>query len=127
MEAGTAFLAIDPHSRREHLWVILSDPKKDDQKVLIVNLTTLDDRRERTCVLQSGDHPCVRHETAVHSEESRGTTLKALYDGKGAGLIKLVDPVSPALLQRTREGAVASSRISLENADVLVEQGLVPE
>jgi hypothetical protein len=127
MEAGTAFLATDPQSGREHLWVILSDPAKDAQKVLIVNLTTLDERKERICVLQRGDHPWVRHESCVHYEASRVTTLKALYGGKDAGLIQLVDPVSPALLQRMREGAMASGRIPLDNAEVLVEQGLVAE
>jgi hypothetical protein len=127
MEAGTAFLSSDPKSRREHLWVILSDPKKNDQNVLIANVTTLDDRKERICILQRGEHPLITHESCIHYEESRITTLKALYEGKDAGLIKVVEPVAPLLLQRMREGAMASVRISLDNAELLLEQGLVEE
>lgn len=127
MEAGSAFLSVDPKSHREHLWVILSDPKKDEQKILIANVTTLDDWKERVCLLERGEHPMVTHESCVYYEESRVTTLKALYDGKDAGLVKVVDPVSPALLQRMREGAMASGRIPLDNAQVLLEQGLVEE
>ena len=42
MDAGSTFLRSDSD---KHLWILISDPAQDPQQVLIVNLTTLDDRK----------------------------------------------------------------------------------
>lgn len=123
--AGTAFLATDPRSRREHLWVVLSDPKIGRDRVLIANITSLDKYKERACVVQRGEHPWVTHDSCVFYEESRITSLDNLYLGKDKGLFKLADPVTPALLKRMRDGILDSTRVAIENADLLIDQGLV--
>ncbi len=122
MEAGFTFtmVALD-----QHLWVVLSDPVKDPENVLLVNLTTLGPRKEQACVLTHNDHPWVRHPTCVNYGDAVVTTLAKLRDAKNGGAITLQDPVSAALLQRMREGALASERMSLDNADILINQGLI--
>jgi hypothetical protein len=121
MEAGTTFLRSDSD---KHLWIIISDPKADAENILIVNLTSLDIRKENVCVLHVGDHPWVRHDTCVNYADAVVTSLPKLFAAKDAGAIVLHDPVSEVVLGRIREGAMNSTRISLDNADILMNQGL---
>jgi hypothetical protein len=122
VDAGTTF-TLTAHD--VHLWVVLSDPKKDQDNVLIVNLTTLDGRKEKACVLKRGDHPWVRHDTCVNYGDSKVTTLAQLLAAKDGGALKVGEAVSSTLLKRMRDGALASERMPLDNADVLINQGLV--
>jgi len=125
MDAGTTFLAIDPDSGKEHLWVVLSDPKKDAEKVLIVSLTTPQAWREQVCIVHRHEHAWLKYDSWVNYSDSKVRPLALLYEGKDKGLLKLMDSVSPEVLQRIRDAALESVRMPLENADVLIEQGLV--
>jgi hypothetical protein len=72
MDAGTTFLRSDSD---KHLWMTISDPKVDAENVLIVNLTSLDIRKENVCVLHVGDHSWVRHDTCVNYADAVITSL----------------------------------------------------
>jgi hypothetical protein len=67
MEAGDTFIRGDAD---QHLWVVVSDPAVDSANVLIVNLTSLDARKEKVCILREGDHPWVHHDTCVNYGDS---------------------------------------------------------
>lgn len=122
MDAGTTFLlsAVDIH-----LWVIISDPQMDPRNVLIVNLTSLDPRKEQACVLKVGDHPWIRHDTCINYGDSQVTTLDKLLAAQNASALNIQRPVSPDILRRIREGAMNSTKMPLDNADILIRQGLV--
>ena len=85
MEAGDTFIRGD---RDKHLWVVLSDPKLDPEKVLLVNLTSLDCLKERVCILKVGDHPWVAHDTCVNYGDSCVTTLALLNAARAGGAIR---------------------------------------
>ncbi len=122
MEAGTTFLlsAVDIH-----LWIIISDAKRDPENVLIVNLTTLDPRKERSCLLKAGDHPWIRHDTCVNYGDSQVTTLDKLVAARDGNALMIQNPLRPDILQRIREGALSSTKMPLDHADLWINQGLV--
>lgn len=122
MDAGDTFIRGDAD---KHLWIVLSDPKLNPDRVLIVNLTTLDARKERACILTIGEHPWIHHDTCVNYADSVVTTLQRLNAAGDGGAIYMKDPLSEALLTKIREGALASERMPMDNAEVLFEQGLV--
>src|SRR5437588_4270426 len=122
MDAGTTFLRADTD---RHLWVVVSDPKVDPEHVLIVNLTTVDDRKEQVCILHPGDHPWVKHDTCVNYGDSIVTTLAKLNAGHSGGALRLHSPMKPEVLKKIRDGALDSERMQLDNADILINQGLV--
>ena len=122
MDAGSTFLRADSD---KHLWIVISDPAKDAERVLLVNLTTLDDRKEKACVLHAGDHPWIRHESCANYADAVVSTVAKLLAAKDAGAIVLQQPVSAVVLTRLREGAMNSSRIALDKADILIDQRLV--
>ncbi len=122
MDAGTTFLlsAVDIH-----LWIIISDPNLDPENVLIENLTSLAPRKEQSCVLKVGDHPWIRHDTCVNYGDSQVTTLDKLTAARDAKALMIQNPVKPDILQRIREGAMNSTKMPLDHAEILINQGLV--
>jgi hypothetical protein len=122
MDAGTTFLltAVDIH-----LWVIVSDPAMDPREVLTMNLTSYDSRKEAACILRAGDHPWIRHDTCVNYGDSRVTTLDKLRAARDANLLIIQAPLAVDILRRIREGAMKSTRMPMDRADILIRQGLV--
>ena len=126
MEAGTCFLIVDKQMD-DHLWVVLSDPKVDDQKVLVVNLNTPTEKKEKVCLLQPGDHPWIRKTTCVNYADSWVQPLAQFLEWKHKGIIKLIDPMPVAVLERMRQAVLDSTRIPMDNANLLIAQGLVDD
>jgi len=122
MDAGTTFLLV---ARDIHLWIILSDPIIDPENVLIVNLTTLTPDKDQSCILRSGDHPWIRHHTCVNYQDSLVTSLKKLTEARDGGALIIQAPLDAAVLKKIREDSLNSTRMPLDNADILIRQNLV--
>jgi hypothetical protein len=122
MEAGATFLRVDADN---HLWVVISDPTKDPDNVLIVNLTTSDERKERACILRPGDHPWIKHETCVNYGDSVVTTLAKLNAAIAGNALRVQATMPPDVLKKIRNGVLDSDRIATEREDILLDQGLI--
>ena len=123
MDAGDTFL-IDNRATDDHLWVIISDPRTDDQRVVIVNLTTYRPPKERFCLIQAGEHPFVRHETCVAYNHARIVSLSRLTRLRYGGRINMQDPVSIPLLARIRLGVGLSALMPLDCVAIMAGQRL---
>lgn len=108
-----------------HLWVIISDPLIDPARVLIVSLTTLKPHKESVCVLRSGEHRAVSHDTCIAYDLAKVTAVEKLVEARDKGLLALDVPVSEGILRRIREGASLSRRIAIEHFELLEAQGLI--
>ncbi len=124
MRIGDTFLRTDSD---KHLWIVLSDPEKDSDNVLLVNMTSWTATKESACILNRGDHPWIRHKTCINYDDfdTVVTTLTDLQNAKDAGAVIVQKPLSKAVLRRVLEGATASERLSLEKAEILENQGLI--
>lgn len=122
MDAGTTFLfvAVDIH-----LWIIISDPSIDPDNVLIVNLTSLTPGKDQSCILRRGDHPWIQHDTCVNYQDSQVTTLNKLIAARDGKALILNVPLDSVVLQKIRDDSWKSTRMPLEHADILINQGLV--
>jgi hypothetical protein len=108
-----------------HLWVIVSDPSKDRQKVVLVSITTHETHKQSVCVLEAGDHPRINHKGCVHYQETRTTSLDTLLSLNDKGFLSPQAPVSPEILARIREGVSRSRTIKPKHIDILLEQGVI--
>lgn len=54
-----------------HLWIVISDPAKDADKVLIVNVTSWRGDKDQTCLVGPGDHPLIEHNSCINFRGSR--------------------------------------------------------
>jgi hypothetical protein len=122
VDAGDTFLRTD---NDRHLWIVLSDPAVDPDTVLLVNLTSYDSRKERACILMPGDHEWVCKETCVNYQDAVVTSSGLLDDARIGGAIRLLSPLTGRILQKVRNGVLDSERMSLDHANIVIDQGLV--
>ncbi|MEX2120191.1 MAG: hypothetical protein WD847_11405 [Pirellulales bacterium] len=125
MEIGDAFLLedskIDPH-----LWVVISDPGKDDEQVVIVNLTSHDSpEKDDSCILDPGDHPWVRHKTSVRYRDARVASERDLDKLVKKRKLKPQNPVSNETLGKILAGAQMSPHFPLRPRRILQDQDLL--
>jgi hypothetical protein len=93
--------------------------------VLLVNFTSWDPLEDQACVLDVGDHPFLTHRTCVNYPRAREASDADLEQLRQAQRLVMLQAVSPEVLRRIREGAMASTRMKLELAELLIEQELV--
>ncbi len=123
MEPGTVFIFT---IKEQHPWVVLSDPTINPDSVLIVNLTSWEEYKEQTCLVDRGEHACITRKSCVYYEGATITTLQALLDAKDGGVLKVEREAMPAdVLQRMRDGAGRSENLSMGAQDLLRQQGLI--
>jgi hypothetical protein len=101
--SGCAFYSPRQAPDGGHLWGVFSEPI--DGQVLIANVTTLRRDSDRSCILQPGDHPRIRHESHINYADSRFVAVQQLDSLPG---IRVVEPFSPAVVQRVFHGALRS-------------------
>ena len=126
MNAGDIFRIPAPGTSLDsHLWVVISDPAMSADRVLIVNFTTRRKDSDSACILQAGEHPFVHHPTCVNYAGAKVVSEAEIRTLLQKGLLSSHSAISAALLKRIRDGAAASERMSLDHADILIEQGLI--
>ncbi|HWE97662.1 MAG TPA: hypothetical protein VG269_27150 [Tepidisphaeraceae bacterium] len=93
--------------------------------VLVVNITSYDPLEDQSCILEMNAHTSLTGRSLVNYPRSRVLSDAELESFVAQGLVRLLDPVEPDVLQRIRECAMDSTRIKLDHADILINQGLV--
>lgn len=122
MNAGDTFI----DGKYHHLWIIISDPAVDSEKVVIVNFTTHTVAEEPSCIVQKGEHPFVRHKTAVRYTDARLVSSANLETLREANLLTPQQQCSADLLKKLRDGASRNIHLlSEECKQTLDEQGLI--
>jgi hypothetical protein len=123
VQAGDTFVLVGAADR--HLWVILSDPGLDPDRVLFVSLTSHDVTKEDVCLIAAGEHPFVQHQTCVFYEDIREAPLAVLDRLRDSGRLQPREPVSADLLDRIRRGVSLSRDIKLKYIEFLLDQGVI--
>ncbi len=67
----------------------------------------------------------MHHETCVNYAGAKVVSVVQIQTFFQKGLLSSHTALSAALLKRVRDGAAASERMSLDHADILIEQGLI--
>lgn len=127
MKAGDTFTVVDTAvDLHRHLWVIISDPLIDvTDPVIIVNFTTYKEGKDPTCILQAGDHPFIKHPTAVDYRNAIDVPNAGLEASANRGQVVLQEPLKPEILHRIRQGATESPFIPEGCRMILAKQGLI--
>ncbi|WP_037243959.1 hypothetical protein [Rhodopirellula baltica] len=121
MEAGECFL----RPGGGHLWIVISDPKLDHRCVVAVNISTVKETTKAnllTCVLNPGDHPFVNRRSYVVFKLAMMRTNAQLEKMVGGGGYEIQTPVTPEVLEKIREAALASDDIPMDMAQILQSQ-----
>lgn len=126
MRPGDTFITTDPSTARDtHLWVIVSDPDQDEDRIIILNLTTAAKHHDKTCVLVVGDHPFITRDSAIKYGQGYVVSRATLEAKLTARQIERRDPMSAPVLQKIRDGAATSPFLPFEQFKILREQGII--
>lgn len=106
-KSGDAFLAPIRHDVDAHLWIVLAGPDENG-KVLVVNVTSYQARKDTTVTLVAGDHPFVTKKSVINYAEARMAKVSALDIASKNGDIKFQAPVSSKVLETVRVGLLKS-------------------
>ena len=108
MNQGDSFLGGGELHGSDHLWIVINDPAAHGGAALIVNVSTLRDEAELTCILKKGDHPLISHESYVRYASARNPDVAKLQEAFKRGLFRPQPAATPALVAKIRAGASAS-------------------
>lgn len=110
---------------RSHLWAIISDTQQSIDKIVIVNVTSSPIDGDASCLLKSGEHPFIKHDTYVNYHEAKVVTLALLDELQAKGLITSHACLDCDVLARIRQGAMQSQFTKTAVRKVLDDQNLV--
>jgi hypothetical protein len=126
MDAGTTFFLVEEQKVVDsHLWVVVSDPHRFPEQLVIVSVTTLKEHKDQACVLKRGCHPCITHTSCVAYNLAKVVSLAQLLQCKDAGVISLQEDITPDLLAQIRNRAGDSTLMEPDVAEILIEQGII--
>ena len=77
MRAGDTFY-LQHRAADGHLWVIISDPDQNPDRVLFASMTSYDVDKETVCLIQAGEHPRVSHLACNSYQQIRSSSLETL-------------------------------------------------
>lgn len=93
--------------RESHLFIQVSAVSQS-REVLLVNVSTCRPLCDRSCVLKSGDHPRIVHDSFVFYEKAIVITTAQIDRLLQGELWQQVEPLHPAVLARVVQGGSIS-------------------
>jgi hypothetical protein len=108
-KAGDAYLLKTAGEFKHHLWVLLA-LSADHKRVIMVNLTTQRSYSDATIVLKAGDHPFVKHETAVNYSDAIEVGVDRLATAVRTGEAIQQPVLTPEILKKIQSGLIHSPR-----------------
>ena len=88
--------------KNRHLWIVLSDPTAYPDELITVFFTTLQPRRDQTCVVESGEHPFIVHKSIIAYDLAEIRKRSDLLSLVSRGEFILSDGADIRLVERIR-------------------------
>ena len=108
-----------------HLCIIISDPSKNPDEIVMAWFTTWEAYKDQACILYCDDHPFVKHETCINYESIYPPwTQKKLRSLIESGKVQLRERVSQQVLEKIIKGADSSRFIPNKCWVIMDKQGL---
>jgi hypothetical protein len=104
LTVGDTFLNQNPGSP-EHLWIVVAVTPTCD--AVIFNVSTLRNDSDQSCVLKAGEHPFVKHDSAIAYNRGQLLPRQAFESLQRIGWTPHVK-ASVEVVKRVREGALKS-------------------
>lgn len=102
---------------RKHLFILMTDPYQNDANsarfILMVSLSTIRNGvpYDPTCILHSGDHPFIKHDSYVVYQKARLECADKILRGVKSGQLTPYDPVDKNVFARISKG-IQESRLT---------------
>lgn len=108
LSIGDTFLLSTPPNDM-HLFVVIAPTQNGNY--LCVNVTTQRNNSETSCVLQSGDHPFINHDSVINYKRAREINPATIQNLINNGNCYRRDPASADVLNKIQQGGINSTRL----------------
>lgn len=108
MDCGDSFLAPVGGSAIPHLWILVTQPDPQSHLCAIVSVTTLRNSKDQTVILRVGDHPFIRHDSAIFYGDAMIVDARRIKADMAAGLAIARERCPAATLRLAQQGVAAS-------------------
>jgi hypothetical protein len=129
LSQGSTFVNNPYRNLIPHLWIIISDPTQNKDKIIIVNVSTWRDKalifNDPSCILKKGEHSFVKQKSYIYYKEAIITSEVSLEAGFNGGVLTPSEDCSSLLLERILMGAADSQFTPNKVISILQEQGLI--
>jgi len=106
VKVGDCIKMRKPGNNTPHCWFVVADNPAGE--CVIVNMTTLSHKCDKTVILHINDHPEVDHDSIILYSDAQITTLEMLDVLVSRGAASKEKSCSTALLKRIQDGIAAS-------------------
>ena len=106
LKCGDTFLTGDGDEDNFHLWIIVTPPSESE--VVTVCMVTATKKTERLVLLAPGDHPFVRHDSAISYVFSKIRMVADIESLLSNGSARPKEPMPPNVLSRIQAGVIDS-------------------
>jgi hypothetical protein len=106
--SGSALLLRDPNRTKFHLWLVLTDPEGVDGLMVAVMICTMKAFADETVVLETGDHPFIKHQSCVAYSSAKYVKRSRIDVALRDRLCFLKESMSQPLLKRVQDGLLTS-------------------
>jgi hypothetical protein len=121
---GSTFTAKAPDSPKDHLYIVISDPRVGHGEVVLVNLSKWRADKELTCVVEIGEHRFVGERSIVAFVYASKSREVLINDALAKGLFRPNIPADPSFLAKIQAGCLASPNASKEMKRLVRESKL---
>ena len=129
LRAGDCLLIADPADESSaHFGIVISDPSLNAQSILLVGLTTWEDYKDDSCILEPADWPelsFLRHRSCIDYRHALCASEAEIETWVKSGRAQFRGSVTPALLDRARRGAQETRFLAMKYVLLLADQGLI--
>jgi hypothetical protein len=112
-----------------HLHVVISDPRKDTNGIVVVNLTSVKPGKlvyqDSSCILQSGDHPFIKRPTWIRYADAKEFSILELDKWLATGELTKNKPMPTTALKKIIAGAGFSVHFKNKFKTRLIQHGLI--
>jgi len=91
-----------------HLWIVVTQPDAETHLCAVVSVTTLRYGKDQTVVLRPGDHPFIRHDSAVFYGGAMIVDARRVQAEIAAGLALIREKCPAETLKLVQDGVCAS-------------------
>ena len=120
MKQGDAFLWTGV-TNDAHLWIVLSDPARNPDELVIVSVSTWEEGAPEECTFRKGEHPFFRKDLSyVAFHRALLISAREFAKQKREDMV----PLPPELVKRILEGADRTEVMPRKCKRVLQDQGL---
>lgn len=124
MNVGDTFYLRGPENNRPHLWVVVSDPEIDSERIVALYFTSDGPDKDRTCIVSKKAHPRLTHDSCANYPGARMFSNAQLERAKGTGALDLQEPIAGDVLRFIQQKAAESEDMRNKHRQILIDQGL---